>query len=134
MKGMRQGCPLSPTLFTMYIADLEEVMKSNQAGEIRVGREKIWTLAYADDIMLLAEDLKDLKDVIDRFGRYLGGKELQLNVDKSKVMIFQKGRRKEKKEEWSWKEQSLETVKKFKYLGYNFQKNGGRDAHIKEMT
>lgn len=60
-KGVRQGCPLSPTLFTIYVADLEETMRKNQAGGVRIGKEKIWTLAYADDIALLANEPKDLK-------------------------------------------------------------------------
>ena len=39
-KGVREGCPLSPTLFTIYVADLEETMTKNQAGGVTVGKEK----------------------------------------------------------------------------------------------
>lgn len=46
-------------------------------------------------------------------------------------MVFKKERGK-KKEEWSWKDKKLEEVKEFKYLGYIFQKNGEREAHIRE--
>lgn len=49
-KGVRQGCPLSPTLFSLYTADLEEQLKRGQAGGITIRRVKIWTLVYADDI------------------------------------------------------------------------------------
>lgn len=54
-KGVRQGCPMSPTLFNIYVADLEEEMERGQTGGVMVGRRKIWTLMYADDIVLLAE-------------------------------------------------------------------------------
>ena len=54
--------------------------------------------------------------MIRRFGKYLERKGLQLNAEKSKVLIFHKGRGKQKREEWGWQGHSLEEVKGFKYL------------------
>lgn len=53
--GLRQGCPLSPILFTLLIADVEEEMKKSQIGGVRIGDEKIWTLAYADNLVIMAK-------------------------------------------------------------------------------
>ena len=55
-KGVRQGCPLSPILFAAYIAELDRKLSRAQAGGVVIGNKKVHTLAYADDLVLLAED------------------------------------------------------------------------------
>lgn len=45
---------MSPILFNILIADLEERMGKVRRGGVRIGDERIYTLAYADDMVLLA--------------------------------------------------------------------------------
>lgn len=40
-KGVRQGCPMSPTLFNIYVPDLEEKRRKGQLGGVVIGRRKI---------------------------------------------------------------------------------------------
>jgi hypothetical protein len=54
-KGVRQSCPLSPLLFTIYVADVDEMLKKAQAGGVGVDREKVWSLAFADDMVIVAK-------------------------------------------------------------------------------
>ena len=131
-KGVRQGCPLSPTLFTIFISDLDEVLAQGQAGGVVIGKKKIWTLAYADDVAMLAKDEREMKEMMKNLEKYVTRKKLVLNVEKSKVMVFRKGRGKKEEEIWTWGTERIEEVKQFKYLGYTFQRNNGPDIHIKE--
>ena len=54
-KRLRQECPLSPLLFVAFIADVEEYLKARQEEGVVVGREKICTLTYADDLAIVAD-------------------------------------------------------------------------------
>ncbi|KAH0820314.1 hypothetical protein GEV33_002477 [Tenebrio molitor] len=62
-KGVRQGCPLSPSLFAAFIGDMEEMFRKGQAGGVVVGKEKVWSLAYADDLVVLAKEEKGMKEI-----------------------------------------------------------------------
>lgn len=82
-----------------------------------MGEGKVFTLAYADDIVL-AEKEEEMKCMIARLERYLEEKKLELNMGKTKVMRFRKGGERVKKWEWIWKGKEIEEVKTFEYLGY----------------
>ena len=55
-RGVRQGCPLSALLFIILISDMEEEMRKKGWRGLSVGKDKIYTLAYADDIVAVAKD------------------------------------------------------------------------------
>jgi len=136
-KGVRQGYPFSPLLFAMVIADVEEVMKEEQIGGVWIGKNKIWTLPYADDLVLLAKNEESMKETMKSLERYLRNKNLQLNAEKSKMLCFRKGGGRRRRTKWRWKEKSIEEVTEFKYLHnityYVIRKNGGDDGQIREL-
>lgn len=98
-------------------------------GEARWGR--VYTLAYADDMVLVAEGENEMRSMVGRLERYLEEKKLELNVGKTKAMRFRRGGGRWDKRVWRWWGKVIEKVREFKYLGYVMQRNGGQEAHVR---
>lgn len=81
---MRQGCPLSPCLFTLLLADIEDELEKGGWDGVKLGRRRVRTLAYADDVAVLAEDEGRLKGMMKWLEGYLDRKGLMLNVGRRK--------------------------------------------------
>jgi len=87
-KGLRQGCLLIPILFNLLIADIKEIMGKVKWGRVKIGQRRVYSLAYADDIVLLADKEEEMKSMVERLEGYLDEKGLELNVKKTKIIIF----------------------------------------------
>lgn len=64
-KGLRQRCPLSPLLFLILIADVEDFLRKRGNG-VYIGRSRIYTLAYADDLAVMATEENDFRRMLKR--------------------------------------------------------------------
>lgn len=129
---MRQGCPLSAKLFILYLADLEEVLRRRGKGGVELGGTRLYSLQYADDIVLLAREESGMRLMIGEVNRYLEEKDLEVSVGKTKIMRF--GRGKEGKGLWKWGEREIEKVDEYKYLGYMFRRNGRQERQIRNRV
>lgn len=86
-------------LFNLLLTDAEEFLGRVKWGEVRIGERRLYSLAYADDIVLMAEGEDEMRSMIGRFEEYLEKKRLELNTSQTKVMRFKrKGRRLNKKD------------------------------------
>lgn len=81
----------------------------------------IWTIVYSDDVVLLSNNEEVLKKMVKGFTKYLKLKGLELNIGKSKVMVFRKARGRRKTREFKWDDEKLEIVTKFCYLGHEIE-------------
>jgi len=79
--GLHQGSILSPLLFVIV---MEMVTR-----ELRDGLP--WELLYADDLVLMAESIEELKDRILKWKRGMEAKGLTVNVGKTNVIIGGEG-------------------------------------------
>ena len=116
-KGVRQGCPLSPILFNMYINDIFDMANNGNKVDICLGEgKKVNALMYADDLIFLSDTEEGLQKLIDKLGDYCEKWRLEINVKKTKTMVFNRGN-KLAKCCIKYNNKILENVKTFKYLG-----------------
>ena len=74
-------------------------------------------IQYADDIALMAENGENLELGLKNIAGYLKENCLQVNVIKTKVMNFHKGR--PRHHNFFFEGSEIENVKEFKYLGFH---------------
>lgn len=131
--GLKQGCPLSPLLFALYISDIDKTFRLQQCGGTVIGKVKIYLLSYADDIVLIAESAAELKEMLRVLKRYTERKDMSVNTAKSKVLRFNKSGRLTG-QTWKCGNEELEEVRSFNYLGFTFQCSGSHSEHIKALA
>ena len=84
---------------------------------------KLFTILYADDTVLLAESAEELQSELNYFYEYCEKWNLKVNINKSKVMVFSKGRLPINLN-FNMNNMKLEIVSEFIYLGTMFKKTG----------
>ena len=90
--GVRQGCVVSPIFFSIFVDGLARKIKESGLGvEIEGGeQENLGLLMYADDIVLIAKNEKDLQNMIDIVVKYSHKWRFELNSKKTEIVIFGK--------------------------------------------
>jgi hypothetical protein len=88
--GVKQGCPLSPTLFRIYIDELESFLHEHiQEGDgCLLHQVLISLLLFVDDLVLLASTPKGLQRQINALANFCDLRQLMVNLGKTKVLIF----------------------------------------------
>jgi hypothetical protein len=118
--GVKQGCPLSPTLFGLYIDGMHRFLMSSGPLQVPSLSSGVYVpdLAYADDVALMATSPQGLQRLIDLVCEFCAFMGMIVSVAKTKVLVFNiafPG-----PFQWTCEGQQLEIVVDFKYLGIVF--------------
>ena len=121
-RGLKQGCKCSPKIFSIVINTLASEVKDKCKHGIQLmpNTPEISILLFADDIVLLSGTVIGLQNQIDTLQLASSRLGLEVNLQKTKVMIFRKGGHIAAHERWFINGNVLEVVNDYKYLGYKF--------------
>jgi hypothetical protein len=114
--GVRQGCPLSPILFNLFVDSLAKELESCDGG-IEVLDNLLPGLLYADDICLTASSAEQLQRMITICDNWCRKWRMEINLKKSKVMVVLPPRTPRDDHTWTFRERPVEVVSEYKYLG-----------------
>ena len=86
--GVKQGCPLSPTLFGLYIDEFEELItkyaKSKEIDGPTVGMYTLLVLLYADDVILMSHTCEGMNKLLTLLKAFCDKSSMTVNVTKTK--------------------------------------------------
>ncbi|KAK3510626.1 hypothetical protein QTP70_011883 [Hemibagrus guttatus] len=123
--GLRQGCPLSPVLFIVF---MDRISRHSQGLEgVWFGDHRISSLIFADDVVLLAPSSLDLQHVLGHFAAECEAAGMRVSTSKLEAMVLD---RKKVACTLQVEGEVLPQVEEFKYLGVLFTSEGRMDREI----
>lgn len=131
--GVKQGCPLSPTLFGLLLDGLHFTLaeQCSWAGpwlnsQLATGSlDILQDLGYADDFCLLANSPSELQKMLDVAHGYLTSIGMEISVEKTSVMVFGTVPRRAAGHVWTCGGAALTEVQEYKYLGLLYTRKHG---------
>lgn len=131
--GVRQGDNLSPTLFKIYINDLQQYIdRTNNTHPVTIGTHKLNCLLYADDIVLISTSKIGLQNCINALYNYSSDWKLDVNLTKTKSLIFNK-KGQVIMEEFMFGKDKIEGTDSYTYLGIKLTNNGNFQEAINTL-
>jgi hypothetical protein len=116
--GVRQGCVLSPVLYSLFINGFAKFLKEKSVGGVKVAEEWLRLLLFADDIVLFAESEEELQEMLNLLSEYCRRWRFEINVGKSKVMVCgPRGLTTQVTAKWWLAGKEMGRVRVYKYVG-----------------
>ena len=120
--GLKQGCLLSPRLFTIFISEVSKALNKESSSGIQFlsNLAIIHHLFFADDVILVSDTIQGLQQKLNILRNQSIRLGISVNLDKTKIIVFRKGGFLSKYEKWFYGEHPVEVVNSYTYLGFVF--------------
>jgi hypothetical protein len=122
--GLKQGCVCSPTLFNIYVNDIQDYLKDQASMPPLLYDTPITHLLFADDLVLLSTSMTGLQHSINCLHQFCNDWRLQINTAKTKVLIFNCPPSVSSKYVFSFGTYNIELTESYIYLGISLHRSG----------
>ena len=129
--GLKQGCPLSPMLFNLYIDDIKDVFDES-CYPVSLSDDYISHFLYADDLVLISQSSSGLQKCLDQVHNFSTDRHLTISIKKSKTLVFNPTGRLIN-QIFTVGAANLEPVQSFCYLGFEIKASGTVRHAIKTL-
>ena len=116
-RGVRQGCPMSPMLFDVFINDILGDSRKEGISIPGVRGERLSGLLFADDLVLLAPSANKLRAAMRKTEAWAHRWEMQVGAPKCGVTVFNGDLDQLRGQRWTLQGESVPVVESYTYLG-----------------
>jgi hypothetical protein len=133
--GVKQGCILSPILFSLFLEDLVQEIKDLGKGVV-CERAIVSLLLFADDMVLIAPNPQSLHLMLATVSDWCQRMGIKMNLEKTKIMHFRKKHRNRPRCSYTFttREGIIEYVHEYKYLGVHINEHLNWEESLSRIT
>lgn len=128
-RGVRQGCLMSPMLFSLYAEVMMNECLENAGNGIKVGGQRVQDVRFADDQAMVDNTEEGLQSTMNALNDTAKKYGMKINIRKTKVMKINRSGGSDITIKVEG--QKIEQVKKFQYLGAWITDDGRCEVEIK---
>jgi hypothetical protein len=143
LRGLRQGCPMSPSLFNFFINDIFDPIDTHEATAVTIPQcdgtlLKCPGLMFADDVVVLAESPEGLQQQLDHVQLWANRWGMECGVSKCAAMLILPSHESHldpvevlrSEGRWMLHDTLLPLTRQYRYLGYEFTDDLSVTTHM----
>ena len=120
LMGVKQGCPLSATLFGLFVDGLEQHLMDTLGHDVpSLSGLLVPLLLYADDLTIMSTTPAGLQRHINALQLFCEQRQLMITVNLTKTKVVTFGSR-ARCQTFTFNGNEVERVQSYKYLGFEF--------------